>query len=89
MAVRNTGDIFATTGNGNTINYISADGQQQEIIVGAKNSLDVPGPTSAQFGRLQGDQDVLYATFMGSSSELIDGKKAGGGVLAVNVSAYL
>lgn len=89
IAVRDTGDIFGTTGNGNTINYISADGLQQEIVVGAKDSLSVPGPTSAQFGRLEGDEDMLYVTFMGSSSELIDGKKAGGGVLAVNVSAYL
>lgn len=89
IAVRDNGDIFGTTGNGNTINYISADGKQQEIVVGAKNSLTVPGPTSAQFGRLEGDFDVLYVTFMGSASELIDGKKAGGGVLAVNVSTFL
>jgi sugar lactone lactonase YvrE len=89
IAVTSTGAIFATTGNGNTINYISADGQQQQIIVGAKNSLAVPGPTSAQFGRLKEDLDVLYVTFMGSSNQLIDGKKAGGGVLAVNLSASI
>lgn len=88
IAVKSTGEIFASTGNGNTINYISADGQEQYIVVGSKESLTVPGPTSAQFGRLPEDQDVLYVTFMGSSNELIDGKKAGGGVLAVSLTAH-
>lgn len=88
MVVTSTGDIFAATGNGNTIDYISADGSWQQIVVGAKNSLSVPGPTSAQFGRLPEDLNVLYITSMGSSNELINGKKVGGGVLAVNLSMH-
>lgn len=88
LAIGEEGSIFATTANGNTINYVSADGQQQVIVAGAKNSLSVPGPTSAQFGRTEQDRNVLYVSIMGSSIELIDGEKVGGGVLAVNVSSW-
>ncbi|KAL6812615.1 hypothetical protein V8C40DRAFT_270382 [Trichoderma camerunense] len=75
------GNIFVTTGGGNSIEMISADGSQQVIIAGDVNSTAIAEPTSCVFGRGLHDKNVLYVVTAGGLGLPVNGDTIIGGQL--------
>lgn len=75
------GNIFVTTGGGNSIEMISADGSQQVIIAGDVNSTAIAEPTSCVFGRGLHDKNVLYVVTAGGLGLQVNGDTIIGGQL--------
>ncbi|KAL7929177.1 hypothetical protein V8C35DRAFT_325304 [Trichoderma chlorosporum] len=75
------GNIFITTGGGNSIEMISADGRQQIVIAGNVNSTAMAEPTSCTFGRGLYDKNVLYVVTGGGLALPVNGDIIVGGQL--------
>ncbi|EHK21558.1 uncharacterized protein TRIVIDRAFT_192046 [Trichoderma virens Gv29-8] len=75
------GNIFITTGGGNSIEKISTDGLQQVIIAGNVNSTALAEPTSCVFGRGLNDRNVLYVVTGGGLALPVNGDVIMGGQL--------
>ncbi|KAJ6442760.1 2-succinylbenzoate-CoA ligase [Purpureocillium lavendulum] len=73
FAVDHDGNIFTSTGSGNSILKVSANGKHQTIVAGSLNSTDVAEPTSAVFGRGPLDKSTLYVTTAGGSAVPVNG----------------
>ncbi|KAL7912431.1 hypothetical protein GGI35DRAFT_491041 [Trichoderma velutinum] len=76
-----SGNIFITTGGGNSIEMISADGRRQAIIAGDVNSTAIAEPTSCAFGRGLLDKNVLYVVTGGGLALPVNGDIIIGGQL--------
>ena len=75
------GNAFVAQGIGNQIAKITAAGVETEVA-GNLNSTELPGTTSARFGRTRKDRNVLYVTTQGGLTGPINGTVTVGGKLA-------
>lgn len=86
FAISRHGDVFLTTGSGDSIAEVTRNGSQR-IIASVVNTTEIAEPTSAQFGRTLEDRNVLYVTTAGGFGSRIDGDVVvGGQLVAVDTS---
>lgn len=79
-----SGNAYLVTGGGNTIEMVSADGEQQYIIAGDLNSTAIAEPTACAFGRGVQDQNILYVVTAGGLQVPVSGTtRIGGQLVAV------
>ena len=82
---------YLVTGAGNSIERIGLDGTPKgRIIAGDLNSTQFAEPTSAAFGRTEGDADILYVVTGGGLATPVDGNiTIGAQILAVDTSRWI
>ena len=81
FALDSQGNAFVAQGNANQIAKITPAGVETEVA-GNLNSIELPGTTSARFGRTRKDRDVLYVTTNGGLAGPVNGRVTVGGKLA-------
>ena len=80
-----SGTAYVTINLSNRLAVVRPDGGV-EIIAGAPGSTDLPGPTSAAFGRTAGDDKTIYVVTSGARLSPINGTYVEGGkVVAVKL----
>ncbi|KAK1992161.1 hypothetical protein LX36DRAFT_704266 [Colletotrichum falcatum] len=67
------GDIYATGAGYNVLYLVKAGSGRLTPILGALDSLTLPGPTAARFGRTKRDCHILYVTTNGGVALPING----------------
>jgi hypothetical protein len=84
-------DAYLVTGAGNSIERIGLDGiPKGRIIAGNLNSTQFAEPTSAAFGRMERDADILYVVTGGGLAAPVDGNiTVGAQILAVDTSRWI
>jgi len=71
----------------NTLYRVSQEGKV-DVLAGGVNDTVLEGATSAQFGRTQMDQQVLYIGTNGGILAPVDGQIHGGQIAAINVGLF-
>ena len=66
-------DAFLVTGPGNSLEEVGLGGQPQVIVAGNLNSTELAEPTSAAFGRGEGERGVVYVTTGGGLAIPVNG----------------
>ena len=61
------------TSAGNSLEVVGLGGEPQVIVAGNLNSTELAEPTSAAFGRGEGERGVVYVTTGGGLHALVNG----------------
>ncbi|MCJ1298586.1 hypothetical protein MMC08_001376 [Hypocenomyce scalaris] len=77
---------YLVTGPANSIEMVSADGLENQIIAGSLDSTAIAEPTSAVFGRKSSDSNILYVVTDGGLHYPVNGVTIGGQVVAVTTN---
>lgn len=87
FAIDCDGNVFMTTGGSNTIQRVTPEGSVA-ILAGSLNSTAIAEPSSARFGRMADDSNVLYVTTAGAMVAPVNGNTVvGAQVLAIRTNA--
>ncbi len=79
-------DAFLVTGPGNSLEEVGLGGQPQVIVAGNLNSTELAEPTSAAFGRGEGERGVVYVTTGGGLADPVNGDETvGAQLVAVDI----
>ena len=79
-------NAFLVTSTGNSLEEVGLGGEPQVIVAGNLNSTELAEPTSAAFGRGEGERGVVYVTTGGGLVAPVNGDETvGAQLVAIDV----